>query len=587
MGDTNKLTLVQDGTPRCSIVLSVDASLSERHGAKELQRFLQQMTGAYIPIVEDQTSLSGSAIWIGLSDTLQQKGFTLDMTRLKTDGFVIEQIADGVVIAGSRIRGTLNGVYGFLEDVLGCRWYTPNVSHIPVKPTIAFEGLSVEQVPDLEYRESFFYTCFNGDWAARNRMNGNFLKQEPKHGDKIDYSELFVHTFDHFVPVERHFAENPEYFSEINGERISDRTQLCLTNPDVLALVIAGVRQWIEDHPGIRILSVSQNDWYNPCTCTGCKDIDDREESHSGTLLHFVNQVAEAIESEYPQVAIDTIAYQYTRKAPKYIKPRHNVIVRLCSIECCFSHPLEHCQEAVSFKNRTGSSNSFATDLKEWAKVSERLYIWDYVTNFSNYVMPFPNMRVLKPNIEFFKRNNVKGIFEQGSYAEGGGGEFAEVRGYLIAKLLWNSDIDVSATISEFMKAYYGPAADPLITYIEALHNKVEEENIHVGIYDPPINAYLTDEMLALANACFDEAERLALDPVIAERVHRARLPIRYVELSIMPVHVPNRKAKIAVLFGDMEKAGIQEIWESRSLEKSRMFMEEGTVFNHSSLRSR
>ena len=77
-----------------------------------------------------------------------------------------------------------------------------------------------------------------------------------------------------------------------------------------------------------------------------------------GPMLRAINQIADAIAKEYPSVAIDTLAYQYTRPAPKLTKPRSNVIIRLCSIECNFGRPL------------TDPSNApFQKDISNWAQV--------------------------------------------------------------------------------------------------------------------------------------------------------------------------------------------------------------------------
>ncbi|PQP88492.1 hypothetical protein CPT76_09085 [Paenibacillus sp. AR247] len=253
---------------------------------------------------------------------------SIDFEKLGSDGFVIRTAGSRLVIAGGALRGTLYGVYTFLEDYLGCRWFSSKVSRIPKRSRISLGDIDIEQVPVLEYREPFFFCAFDGDWAARNKSNGNFPELETRHGGKTEYTSLFVHTFDHFIPVKEHFDAHPEYFSEVGGERISEKTQLCLTNPEVLELMIKRVKEYLGQHPETRILSVSQNDWYNPCQCANCRAVDEYEESYSGSLIRFVNQVAEAIESEYPEAAIDTLAYQYTRKPPKYVRPRHNVIVR-------------------------------------------------------------------------------------------------------------------------------------------------------------------------------------------------------------------------------------------------------------------
>ena len=141
----------------------------------------------------------------------------------------------------------------------------------------------------------------------------------------------------------------------------------------------------------------------------------------------MLNKVAEAVENEFPDVLVESLAYQYTRKPPKHVKPRPNVCVRLCSIECCFAHPLATCDSEA---NRT-----FRDDLQRWAKVSNRLWVWDYVTDFRHYLLPFPNQRVRNDNIKFFVANNVRGIFEQDTYNTPHS-ELAALGGYITAKFL-------------------------------------------------------------------------------------------------------------------------------------------------------
>src|SRR5262249_22287262 len=162
-----------------------------------------------------------------------------------------------------------------------------------------------------------------------------------------------------------------------NGVRTNGYVQRCLSNPDVLKISIGRVQQWIKEHPDATIISVSQNDVIKNCQCDQCKAIDDAEGSPAGSLLKFVNAVAEAIEKDHHNVCIDTLAYQYTRKPPKTIRPRKNVIVRLCSIECCFAHPLESCPSTQNQK--------FRDDIIAWEPVAPLLYVWDYTTDFGNY----------------------------------------------------------------------------------------------------------------------------------------------------------------------------------------------------------
>jgi hypothetical protein len=376
--------------------------------------------------------------------------------------------------------------------------------------------------PRLEYREPFWTEAQDGDWAARNRMNSANAHLQPKHGGKITYG-TFVHTFNSILDPAKQFEAHPEYFSMVKGKRIKDQAQLCLTNPEVVEIAIKTVKDWIKKNPNANIFSVSQNDWYNPCECPNCKALDYAEGSHAGTLITFVNKVAEAIEKDHPQVAIDTLAYQYTRKPPKSVIPRPNVIVRLCSIECCFSHPLDGCPEKTN--------TSFMEDIRGWNKLTKRLYIWDYTTNFSHYLLPFPNLDVLDKNVRTFADHGVVGIFEQGNYSPGGGGQFGEPRSWVLAKLLWDPSRDGDALIKEFVAGAYGPCAAKVQAFVDLFRESIRKSGEHVRIFDNVIRGYLSEEFLRASDALLDEAEQIAKqsgDAGLLARVLRLRLTIWY-----------------------------------------------------------
>jgi len=384
-------------------------------------------------------------------------------------------------------------------------------------------------VPVLEYREVFYTSAFDGDWAVRNKMNGSHARLDSVRGGKITYSH-FVHTFYELVPPGEYFDAHPEYFALVDGERRRQGAQLCLTNPDVLEIATERVKEWMRDAPEATIFSVSQNDGEGGfCECPACAALDEREGSHAGTMINFANSIAAAVEEEFPDKYIDTLAYFYSMKPPATIRPRHNVIVRLCSIVCCRRHPIAECS--------MGTSREFAEALAGWSAVAPKLYVWDYVTNFNNYIQPFPNWQVLRPNIRFFVNNNVKGVFEQGNYSPGGGGEFAELRAWLLAKLLWNPDYDVQRGMREFLEGYYGPAAPMIARYIGRLEAWVplDDPERHMRHWDEPawVVGWIGRDNVERALALFDEAEAAVADePELLERVRVARLPMMYLKMS-------------------------------------------------------
>jgi hypothetical protein len=518
-----QLKLARGGTTDYRIVIGTGAIEPEKHAAHELAQFLKQVTGASFEIVSESEFGDGPAIFVGPGDRWQRMAPDLKIDNLGPEGFIIETRPPHIVLAGGRPRGTLYAVYTFLEDHVGCRWYSSKIHRIPSRPNLAVPPIHDRQIPILEYREPFNYDSFDADWAVRNKSNGNTMKLDAMRGGRIKY-QGFVHTFYPLVPPDKYFVSHPEYFSEIDGKRTFERAQLCLTNPAVVDLVTQRVLEWLKELPDATIVSVSQNDWVGRCQCAECSALEADEGSPSGPLIRFVNQVAERVEKFYPEVAIDTLAYQYTRKPPRHAKPRRNVIVRLCSIECSFAHPLGTSQE-----NRT-----FAEDIEGWSKICNRLYIWDYVTNFSHYIQPHPNLRVLKPNIEFFTSHGVKGIFEEGSY-QSPGGELQELRSWVLAKLLWNPSADADLLIQEFIEGYYGPAAPHIRKYIDLIHRGVQRTNHFLNIGSPPTALFLSPGLVQKADRLFEQAERIASqtkDPALAQRVRVARLPVYYVMMN-------------------------------------------------------
>jgi hypothetical protein len=520
---TGRLVLSRDGRTDYQIVIHNRASMPQRHAAQELASFLKQIGGADFPVVRQADWSGGPAIFVG--PALAARRFVPDLIvrELGHDGFVIRTSPPHLLLIGGEPRGTLYAVYTFLEDYLGCRWWTSTASTIPQRTTIEVGPINHREVPILENREPFFADAFDGDWAVRNKANGASARLDEARGGKITY-QGFVHTFASLVPPGEYFAQHPEWFAFTGGKRSDGYVQLCLTNEELKRFVAERVKQWIRANPTANIVSVSQNDAAGYCECPNCKALDEKEGSHSGSLLHFVNYVAREVGKEFPNVAIDTLAYQYTRKPPKYVRPEPNVIVRLCSIECNFARPLTD-----------PSNKTFYDDLVGWSKVSKRLYVWDYVTNFANYQWPQPNVFVLGPNVRTFVSHGVRGIFEQGSYTSLGG-DMALLKAWVLAKLLWNPDRDADALIREFLNGYYGPAGPYVGKFLELIHRDAVDHQYYLGCFVGSDSPFPSPKTVEAGEQAFQQAlAAVAGRPELEQRVRLARLPLVYVQLCRGP----------------------------------------------------
>ena len=567
----SRVELVKDGRSSYSICVSNEASPSEKRAAGELQRFLRDMSGATLPIVADQDRPRGNLVLVGRSAALDRLKLGIPFDSLGAEGYVLKTAGRHLIIAGGRQRGAMYGVYGFL-DRLGCRWFTPEVSRIPKQPTIIVEPLDERQKPAFEYREPFFTEAADTDWAARNRVNGQSQRLDEPAGGKLQYYP-FVHSFYQMVPPQKYFKDHPEYFSLIDGKRRWERGQLCLTNPEVLRLGVQVVRGWIRAHPEATIFSVSQNDWTGWCECDNCRRVEEEEGGvHSGPVLRYVNQLAAEIEKEHPDKLIDTLAYWYTERAPSQTKPRRNVRIRLCPIGACVAHPFDECPYNTFFVNI----------LKDWSKITGQLYIWHYNTDFAHYLLPFPDFDELAADIPMYRRNGVVGLFLEGAYAPGGGGENAELRSYMMARLLWNPSLDAGREVNDFLEAYYGQAAGPMRAYFDLAHQQVRPSPAgrgkHLWIYVNPLSPHINREFLDRAAELFRKAGAAADTDAVRRRVARARLSIDYVELIrskaflargdvYAPDNLDGLKSRFQEFMKRTREFGIQQLHEGRALK--------------------
>ena len=512
-----RLTIARGGKAVASIVVGAAATDTERQAAAELALFLHLVTGADFA-AGGAADGRGGRLLVG-EEAARLADTSFSAKSLAPEEIVIRSAGNDIILAGGSPRGTLYAVVTFLEDFVGCRWWTGTASRIPWKPDLSAGPLSVRYAPPLEYREPFWYVAFDDIWSARNRANGIKSGGNDLYGGRQVY-EGFVHTFYPLIPPEKYFKDHPEWFSEINGQRTAVDAQLCLTNEEMRQELVKNLKEKLRRNPKATIASVSQNDCFNPCTCPRCRAVDEEEGSPSGLLLRFVNSVAADIEKEFPGVTIDTLAYQYTRKPPKITRPRENVIVRLCSIECSFSRPLDDAR-----------NKAFYDDLKGWSAIAKRLFIWDYTTDFSHYVQPHPNLQVLGPNIRLFVQNNVHGVFEQGAY-QSWGSEMAELRAWMLAKLLWNPSLDPAKLREEFIRGYYGPAAGAVADYLVLMEKAVLGSGDSLGCYSPPEAKFLSLDTLVRSWDTLKKAERKAAGSIeYGRRVKRVVMPVVYAVL--------------------------------------------------------
>ena len=494
--------LVTNGNTSSRIILKENNQISWT-AANLLQTFIQKVTSCKLPVVISQTPRKGDILIGGQSSA--------EVTK---DGFSIST-QDGILKISGKENGVVYGVVTLLEQYLGIDYWGENEYSLTPSKTVNLPLINKVENPGFRYRQTQCYAIHTDSiYKWWNRL------EEP---NEVFAAGYWVHTFDKLLPSSIYGKEHPEYYSYFKGKRHPGKaSQWCLSNPEVFEIVAQRVDSIFKANPNKHIISVSQNDGnYTNCTCDACKAIDDYEGALSGSIITFLNKLA----ARFPDKEFSTLAYLYTMNPPKHVKPLPNVNIMLCDIDCD--------REVTLTENASGKE--FVKAMEGWSKITNNIFVWDYGINFDNYLAPFPNFHILQDNIRLFKKNHATMHFSQ--IAGSRGGDFAELRAYLVSKLMWNPEVNVDSLMQHFLHGYYGEAAPYLYQYIKIMEGALIGSGQRLWIYDSPVShkyGMLKPALMRRYNHLFDLAEKaVAAEPDFLKRVQRARLPIQYSELEI------------------------------------------------------
>ena len=447
---------------------------------------------------------------LNVSNLKKNKSIVLVTKPNIENDFISIQLKDSLItISSNNKKNLFYATYEFIEKFLNVKWLSTDYTH--------YEKLSSLNIPDN-------YNYYYEPPVLTRTVHSKLFYDDSIFADKLKVTnEAFpryvpnarVHTFHRFMPYDVFYEKNPEYYALRNGKRLP--TQLCLTNNAVLEIVKDSVRSFFKSSPISDVISVSQDDNTQYCQCENCSKIDNKEGSPAGSLIHFVNDIAK----DFPEKTISTLAYQYTRKPPK-TKPLENVLITLCSIECDRSIPIdEGCKD-------------FSSDLKGWSSLTDNIRIWDYTTQFTNFLAPFPNWGTIKPNINLFVQNNAKWIFEQHSRNDS---ELFELRSYVMAKLLWDPSLNFNTLIKDFNDKYYGDGGKYITEYISKIQSQIDNTSFFLFLYGDPsqgFDSFLSPQNLSNYDKLFNKAlSKVDYNSNYFKRILRSKISIDYAILEL------------------------------------------------------
>lgn len=523
------LVLTREGRALVKIVLNTEEAIpAEVTAAEELQTYLGKITGAKFQVVGEAKLLPGfAAIYLG--DTALARDAGINISQLGPEESILRTVGGNLILTGGRPRGTLYAVYELLEKVLGCRWYTPWAEKVPSLPACTIPPLDERLQPYFMYRANYNtlgdQRCFTDheSWVrfvTRNRLNGDTKGEE--FGGYIQRGRAGNHSFAQLVPTDEYFEDHPEYFSMREGKRVPSTSvngnHLCLTNPEVLRIVIEEAKKDIENYPQAFYISVSINDGGSKtiCDCPKCRAVAERE-GEAGLVLQFVNAVADAIRDEYPDKYLLTLAYNPTGDPPRRLRARDNVIVFVC----------RGGRTALCYFPKGREAREFQT-LREWSQFASHVWVWDYANAIYRGMHFFrPVTWQMYDQFQLYRElDTVDGIFQENEFLGGNDvmfTQFYEMNLWVFAHLCQDPAQSLNILMNDFLRGYYGPAGAPLRRYLNLLETRR---------YKYPFRMF-DWEFVRQAQDCFDRAQAAVADhPELLARVQDLRINLDMATLA-------------------------------------------------------
>ena len=519
----NEVVLVSGGNTEYVILVPDQPSGQETKAAEELAKWLAVMSDTQIPIIGESRFKKGQLVLSIGKTRLYQQAVGKSTQSLGEEGYAIHQNGESLFFVGGSRRGPINAVIAFLEEDLGCRWYTRDESsyRIPHREEVRLNPVLREEKPAFEVRELMFWDAFDEHWGLYNRMNAtrsHKTSMREEWGGYTDYPRGWSeHTFRKLIPAEQ-FEAHPEYFSQRKGNGKSKRTQeqLCVTNTDGKRIAIErALRAFAK--PKFELLSISQNDGrFNYCRCQSCQTSIEKY-GVSGTYLNFVNDIAREIEKEYPGKMVSTLAYYHTFEPPT-VRPRGNVLIELCTND---HWPRRY--EPVR------NNQDFVKVLNGWQALDARVHIWDYPAIYSHYLLPFPTIDVFTDNLRFYHESGVGGVLFQGTYQTNAKGAMQNaLKSWVWSKLMWNPRLDAEALVEDFIRGYFGLLAGDITEIHNRTYEYVRQGAEKMSPNNPPLPATIYQEFGEVFARMYAKSGN---NPELDEKIERFELPYLYFRL--------------------------------------------------------
>ena len=562
------VTLVKAGKPNAVIVVpkaaltaSPDLKPDKVHdvptvaakvaaAARDLQVYVEKMTGAKLPIVGDDKEPAGNVILVGrsaLSKAFDAKIPTGLTPARAEEGFIILCQGNRLLLAGNDeeiYRGTQYAVAELLHR-FGVRWFMPTEygEVVPKNATLEVADMEIRQKPDFKMRNWWgampqSHLVPEWEWKIRNKMNPmtNFVAMP---GDSSARS---------LIPAELVKKEPDLFAKKLDGT--PDPFLPNLTNPKAALRAAESIKEYFKKNSKITSFGFAPDDGlprdFDPKTVARNLAFPDMvgrlgvpaEMSMTEEWMDFANRVTAEVKKVYPKHVLTTNGYANRNTPPEGVKIDPNLWIMFAAIWCDTIH---------SFDNpRSWQTIRQGQMLRRWCELCPNVFMYNYT-----YIMlasggsPVPLANKYRRDMPLLKKWGVIGFNDEGRrvLAESG-----IAPPYLRARMMWDAGLDADAVLEDFFSNWYGPAAKPARAFWDALEKTLEETPM-LGHEDRILPYVYTPKLIAELTKQIETAESIGYTDPIKKHVRADRLILEHLK-GYMAMH----KAEWACNFAEAVK---------------------------------
>ena len=468
---------ITGGKSDYKIVIPFDADTDEQTAANEFNYFYSLAVGEKLPQTEDtQVSFTSESKYIFIGDVKQAEGIlSVSFKEMGKSGYRIITKDKSIFILGGTSRGTIYGIYCFLENIFGYKYYSADEYKINSVSDMNLPLINITEKPDFAYREANYGEILN-DSVLRMRMRYDYTNDMYFFGydchNSFDVIPKYVNTSAYEATKDKgYFLEHRNWFSNDPGA-----SQLCYSNEEMIAEYIKNLKLLIAERGTDKVVLMGQEDNHAWCTCELCTASKNKYGVDSAVMVNFVNRVSEEInewmKTAYPNadpLNFIVFAYYATNDAPVIetengFKPTAPEMKFNEYSGIMYAVPMDY---QLTFQDEKNAN--YYEQLKRWSVITDRIHYWGYTMYSWEYMVPFNEYGVMQDNYITLLENNVSSIYMQCKNGQHNSPGFGHLHAFLQSRLKWNVNEDVAALTDEFFENYFKDANEAMRKYYDEM----------------------------------------------------------------------------------------------------------------------